>query len=147
MAIGITIKKDKFEEFSNEFEEISKTAKIEEIVPIINIDAKINLSEINKDIVESLKKLEPFGEGNKMPIFAFKNLKIDSIRALSEGKHIKMTLKDANTIVNSIGFNLGYLADEYRIGDKIDVVGTLEINSFNGVDNLQINIKDVMKSI
>ena len=43
--------------------------------------------------------------------------------------------------------NLGYLADEYRIGDKIDVVGTLEINSFNGVDSLQINIKDVMKSI
>ena len=147
MAIGITIKKDKFEEFSHQFEEIAKSAKIDEIVPIINIDAKINLSEINKDIVESLKKLEPFGEGNKTPIFVFKNLKIDSIRALSEGKHIKMTLKDANTVINSIGFNLGYLADEYRIGDKIDVVGTLEINSFNGVDNLQINVKDVMKSV
>ena len=98
-------------------------------------------------MVASLKQLEPFGEGNKKPIFAFKNLKIDSLRALSEGKHIKMTLKDGNTIVNAIGFNLGYLADEYKIGDKIDVVGTLEINSFNGVDNLQINIKDVMKSI
>lgn len=147
MAIGITIKKDKFKEFSDEFEEIAKQSKIDEIIPIINIDGKINLSEINKEIVESLKQLEPFGEGNKTPIFVFKNIKIDSIRALSEGKHIKMTLKDGNTIINSIGFNLGYLADEYRIGDKIDVVGTLEINSFNGVDNLQINIKDVMKSI
>ena len=58
-----------------------------------------------------------------------------------------MTLKDGNAIINSIGFNLGYLVNEYRIGDKIDVVGTLEINSFNGVDSLQINIKDVMKSI
>lgn len=147
MAIGITIKREKIEEFKKEFEEVAKEAKIDEIIPIINIDAKINLNEINKEMVASLKQLEPFGEGNKMPIFAFKNLKIDSIRALSEGKHIKMTLKDGNTIVNSIGFNLGYLADEYRIGDKIDVVGTLEINSFNGVDNLQINIKDVMKSI
>ncbi len=147
MAIGITIKRDKFEDFKKEFEEVAKEAKIDEIIPIINIDAKINLSEINKEMVASLKQLEPFGEGNKKPIFAFKNLKIDSIRALSEGKHIKMTLKDGNTIVNAIGFNLGYLADEYKIGDKIDVVGTLEINSFNGVDNLQINIKDVMKSI
>ena len=147
MAIGITIKRDKFEEFKKEFEEVAKKTKIDEIIPIINIDAKINLNEINKEMVESLKQLEPFGEGNKTPIFAFKNLKIDSIRALSEGKHIKMTLKDGNTIINAIGFNLGYLADEYRIGDKIDVVGTLEINSFNGVDNLQINIKDVMKSI
>mgnify|MGYP004461568889 CR=1 FL=1 len=147
MAVGITIKRDKFEKFKKEFEEVATEAKIDEIIPIINIDAKINLSEINKEMVASLKQLEPFGEGNKTPIFAFKNLKIDSIRALSEGKHIKMTLKDGNVIINAIGFNLGYLADEYRIGDKIDVVGTLEINSFNGVDNLQINIKDVMKSI
>lgn len=147
MAIGITIKKDNFEAFSKEFEKISKDAKIDEIVPIIKIDAKINLSDINKEIVESLKLLEPFGEGNKTPIFAFKNLKIDSIRALSEGKHIKMTLKDENTIINAIGFNLGHLTDEFKIGDKIDVVGTLEINSFNGVDSLQIGIKDVMKSV
>ena len=98
-------------------------------------------------MVESLKELEPFGEGNKMPIFAFKNLKIDSIRALSEGKHLKLTLKDNNTIINAIGFNLGNLAEEYRIGDKIDVAGVLEINSFNGVDAIQINIKDIMKSI
>ena len=125
----------------------NREAKIDEIVPIINIDAKINLSDINKEIVESLKLLEPFGEGNKTPIFAFKNLKIDSIRALSEGKHIKMTLKDENTIINAIGFNLGHLTDEFKIGDKIDVVGTLEINSFNGVDSLQIGIKDVMKSV
>jgi single-stranded-DNA-specific exonuclease len=147
MAIGITIKKDNFHEFSKEFEKITREAKIDEIVPIINIDAKINLSDINKEIVESLKLLEPFGEGNKTPIFAFKSLKIDSIRALSEGKHIKMTLKDENTIINAIGFNLGHLTDEFKIGDKIDVVGTLEINSFNGVDSLQIGIKDVMKSV
>ena len=147
MAIGITIKKENFEKFSEEVEKVAEDAKINEIIPIINIDARIELSEINKEIVESLKQLEPFGEGNKTPIFAFKNLKIDSIRSLTEGKHIKMTLKDENTIIDAIGFNLGYLADEYRIGDKIDVVGNLEINSFNGVDSLQINLKDVIKSI
>ena len=147
MAVGITIRKEKFKDFTKEFEEIAKQAKVSEIVPIIKIDAKIDLNEINKEMVESLKELEPFGEGNKMPIFAFKNLKIDSIRALSEGKHLKLTLKDNNTIINAIGFNLGNLAEEYRIGDKIDVAGVLEINSFNGVDAIQINIKDIMKSI
>ena len=120
---------------------------VNEIIPIINIDAKINLSDITKEMVESLSQLEPFGEGNKMPVFVFKNLKIDSIRALSEGKHLKLTLKDDNTIASAIGFNLGYMSEEYKIGDKIDVVGVLEINSFNGVESLQINIKDIMKSI
>ena len=147
MAIGITIKKENFEKFKKEFEQIAEQSNISEIVPIINIDAKINFSNINKEMVESLKLLEPFGEGNKMPVFAFKNLKIDSIRALSEGKHLKLTLKEGNTVVNAIGFNLGHLAEEYTIGDKIDVVGVLEINTFNGVDTLQINIKDIMKSV
>lgn len=41
---------------------------------------------------------------------------------------------------------MGALADEYLIGDKIDVVGTLEINSFNNVEKIQINLKDVRKS-
>jgi len=121
--------------------------QIEEIVPILKIDAQINLDEINKDMVDSLKELEPYGESNKTPLFVFKNLKIDSIRALSEGKHLKLTLKDNKNIVNAIGFNLGELSNDYIIGDKVDVVGNLEINSFNGVENIQINIKDIMKSL
>lgn len=147
MAIGITIKKDMFNQFSKEIEAIAEEANIKDIIPIINVDLKVNLSEINKYIVDSVKQLEPFGEGNKMPMFAFKNLKIDSIRALSEGKHIKMTLREDNVVINAIGFNFGSLAEEFKIGDKIDVVGVLEINSFNGVDSLQISIRDVMKSI
>ena len=147
MAVGIAVKRDKLKEFGEQFEQLAKEANLEDIVPVIQIDGKIQLSEISQDMVESLKDLEPFGEGNKTPIFAFKNLKIDSIRALSEGKHLKLTVKDGNTVVNAIGFNLGHFADEYRIGDKIDIVGVLEINTFNGVNSLQINIKDLMKSL
>ena len=147
MAIGITIKKDKLEELKNEFEEIAQENHIEEIVPILKIDSQINLDEINKEMVESLKELEPFGEENKTPLFLFKNLKIDSIRALTDGKHLKLTVKENKNIVNAIGFNIGELANEYKIGDKVDIVGNLEINSFNGVDNIQINIKDIMKSL
>ncbi len=147
MAIGITIKKDKFEEFKTEFEKTARENHIEDIVPILKIDSQISLDEINKNIVESLKELEPFGEENKTPLFLFKNLKIDSIRALTEGKHLKLTVKENKAVVNAIGFNLGQLANEYKIGDKIDIVGNLEINSFNGVDNVQINIKDMMKSL
>ncbi|MFR2570834.1 MAG: single-stranded-DNA-specific exonuclease RecJ [Clostridia bacterium] len=147
MAIGITIKKDKFEDFKKQFEQIAEEADINDIIPIIKIDAKINFENINKEMVDSLKELEPYGEGNKMPIFAFKNLKIDSIRSLSDGKHLKLTLKEGNTVINAIGFNMGHFINEYRIGDKVDVAGVLEINHFNGVESVQINLKDIMKSI
>ena len=147
MAVGISVKKENLEMFKKELEQISKERNIEEIVPILKIDAQIDLEEINKEMVESLKELEPFGEENKKTLFMIRNLKIDSIRALSEGKHLKLTLKGNKNIVNAIGFNLGELSNDYKIGDKIDAVGNLEINSFNGVDNIQINIKDLMRSI
>ena len=147
MAIGITIKREELEEFRDSLEKVAREAHIEDITPIIQIDAKISLNDINKEMVESLKQLEPFGEGNKMPVFVIKNLKIDSIRALTEGKHLKLTLKEGNNIIDAIGSNMGELAEEYKIGNKIDVVGVLEINSFNGVDSVQINMKDIMKSV
>ena len=53
---------------------------------------------------------------------------------------------DDNFLIEVIGFNLGYLVNEYLIGDKVDVVGTLEINNFNGNENIQINLKDIRKS-
>ena len=147
MAVGITIDKEKFEEFREKFEEKAKEKHIEEIIPILKIDSQLSLDEIDKQTVDSLKAIEPFGEENKNPLFLFKNLKIDSIRALTEGKHLKLTVKENKNIVNAIGFNLGTLANEYKIGDKVDIVGNLEMNSFNGVDSIQINIKDIMKSL
>ena len=147
MAIGITIKKENFKRFCDKFEKIAEESNLKDIYPIIQIDANFELKDINKEMVKSLESLEPFGEGNKTPVFLFKNVKIDSIRALSEGKHLKLTLKDGNIVVNAIGFNLGYLAEEHKIGDKIDVVGILEISTFNGVENIQINIKDIMRSV
>ena len=147
MAVGLTIKKENLEQFYKEFEKIAEENEIENIIPIINVDAKIELDKIDKSVVEDLKQLEPFGEANKTPTFALKNIRIDSIRALSEGKHLKLTLRENNQIINAIGFNIGELAEAYKIGDKIDIAGVLEINTFNGIDNLQINIKDIMKSI
>lgn len=148
MAVGVAISKDNLPNFKKKFIELAKDANLSELSPVLGIDEVIDVDEINKSIVENLSMLEPYGEANDMPVFAFKGLKIDSIRWLSEGKHLKLTLKsDKNTYINAIGFNLGEYATEFIIGDRIDIAGNLEINSFNGVESIQINIKDIIKSI
>ena len=147
MAVGLTLNQNNLKAFKNKLEEIAKENKVNEIVPVIYIDAQITNKDFNVDFVKQIKQLQPFGESNKVPVFIYKNLKIDSIRTLTEGKHLKLTLKDDNTIINAIGFNMGHLGNEFLIGDKVDVVGNIEINSFNGKDAVQINIKDIMKSI
>lgn len=146
MAVGVSVKKENFEKFKKEFEEYAHNSSIHDIIPIIPIDKEVTLKDIQIEQVKELSQLEPFGEANKTPIFLYRNLKIQAIRALSEGKHLKLTLKDEHFFLDGIGFNLGDLTQQYCIGDKVDVVGTLEINSFGGRQNIQINIKDMMKS-
>ena len=146
MAVGITLKKEKFEKFKEEFEEYAKSLEIDKIVLVINVDSELSLKNVDIDSVKSLKLLEPYGEANKMPLFMFKNLKINSIRSLSDGKHLRLTLKDDNYMINAIGFNMGELAEEYLIDDKVDIVGNLDINSFNGMESIQIILKDMRKS-
>ena len=147
MAIGITIDNDKFVDFKKQIEEYAESKQISEIVPVLNIDEKVQLKNINLSDIKDLELLEPFGEANKSPIFQINNLKIESIRTLTQGKHLKLDVKEENTRFSAIGFNLGNLANDYKIGDKVNIAGFLEINSFNGMDSIQINIKDIMKSI
>ena len=147
MAVGITIKKDKFEDFKNAFTEYAESKNISEIVPVINIERKVDLKDVSLENVKELQKLEPFGEQNKMPLFLIENLKIVSIRSLSEGKHLKILLKQDNFFIDAIGFNMGDLTEQYKIEDRVDIVGTIDVNVFNGNENVQITIKDMRKAI
>ena len=147
MAIGITVKKENFEDFKKEFEEYTQNSHISDIMPIIKIDKAVELKQIDLNMVKDLQLLEPYGEANKMPIFLLNNLKVQAIRSLSEGKHLKLKLSQDNYVVDAIGFNMGELAHKYQIGDKIDVVGALEVNSFNGNEQIQINLKDLRISV
>lgn len=147
MAVGLSLQKSNFEKFKAEMEKVATEAKVNEIIPVITIDKLLSLKEININMIKDLKLLEPFGEANKTPLFACKNLKIDSIRALTEGKHLKLSLRDENIVINAIGFNMGHHAENYTIGDKVDIVGALEINVYNGEERIQFNLKDIMKSL
>ena len=146
MAVGVTVRRENFDKFKQKLEEYSKNHDVDKIVPVINVDSELSLKNVDIDSVKSLKLLEPFGEANKMPLFMFKNLKINSIRALSDGKHLKLTLKDDNYMINAIGFNMGDLSQKYLLDDRVDVVGNLDINSFNGNESIQIILKDMRKS-
>ena len=92
-------------------------------------------------------KLEPFGEANPSPIFMYKNLKVDSVRALSNGKHLRLVLKDNNFKYDAIAFNMGDKRLSIEIGNKVDIAHSLEINHFNNTDKIQFNLKDIKKSL
>lgn len=148
MAVGVTLKKDDFNKFKEEFIEYANSnIKDEDLVSKIEIDDIIDEKDVNIDSISQLQILEPFGEKNEEPIFEYDNLKITSIRTLSDGKHLKLNLNDNNTYIDAIGFNIGSLANDFQIGDKVDVACNIGINEFNGNRKIQMVIKDIRKSI
>ena len=145
MAIGLTLKEENFNAFKTKLEEITSETIDKEAVPSIKVDAIIEPKSINMDIFASMKLLEPYGESNSSPLFVSKNLKVESVRLLSNDKHIKLTLRDGNILLSAIGFNLGDKV--VRLGDKIDLVYALEINKYNNTETIQLNVKDIKKSL
>ena len=93
MAIGLSLKKENLASFKKNINEYIKSLNLDKTKQTIDIDMLVSLKDLSIDTVKQIEKLEPFGEANRVPNFVIKKLKIDSIRAITEGKHLKLRLK------------------------------------------------------
>ena len=137
-AAGVTIYEDKIKEFENKFESIISNYDFETGEPL-EIDSLVKFSEINIDLISDIEKMEPFGKGNPYPIFVSKNVKIESKRVLKD-KHLEMYLNQDNFKMRAIWFNFNKSSSDM---EYIDIVFTLQRDSFRGNNNINLNILDI----
>ncbi len=147
MAIGLTIKEDMLAKFQEDMGEYAKGKFEKGKVPTIMVDAEIRSNMISMDLIKELSILEPFGEANPVPIFVYKNMKVDGVRLLSNDRHLKLLLKDNTSVYDAIAFNMGDMQYSIKVGDKLDVLHYLDINRYNNVEKIQLNVKDIKKSL
>ena len=147
MAIGLSIDESNLNDLKKRLFEIAKESNIEEMQPVIKIDAEVTSDDVSFETIKELEALEPFGEANPSPVFMYRNLKVDSVRALSNAKHLRLVLKDNNFRYDAIAFNMGEKRHSIDIGNKVDIAHSLEINHFNNMDKIQFNLKDIKKSL
>lgn len=148
MAIGLTVNKENFEKFKEDIENNLKDVNLNEIIPTLKIEADINLKDVTIDVVRNMNVLEPYGADNPKPIFIVRNLRIVAITTMTEGKHLKMMLRDENGIfITAVGFGIGDMAEQYQIGDKVDIAGNLEINNYKFEESIQFTIRDIRESL
>lgn len=145
MACGLSLLKKDFEKFKSSVEKYTnEKLDLSKQEQKIIIDYIIKDYDLEIDKIKELSILKPYGEQNPEPIIMYQNLEIIGIRTLSENKHIKLLLKNKDNVkIDVIGFNLGELAEIYKIGDKINIIGNIEINTFNGKDTIQIRLIDI----
>ncbi|MDF2866003.1 MAG: recJ [Clostridia bacterium] len=146
LAAGMTIELSKIEEFKEKFYEVVTEINPGESKEIIEIDAEIKKEDLNVNTIKDTITMKPYGQGNKEPVFIYKGLKVQAISTIKDGKHLKLTLRDMNTLIVGIAFSFGNRRDELVIGDKIDIVGSININTFTNPKTIQFIIKDFKKN-
>lgn len=147
MAAGLTIKEENIEKLKCLLNEIAWEMMADKhYVPEIFIDYKIDSISMLSHLIEELEMLEPYGEGNPVPIFVFRGLTIEEMKLLGNNKHLSMKLNDGTDTIRGIGFNIGFIINYIAVNEKIDIICSVEKNLWNGTEYIQLNIKDIKKA-
>jgi single-stranded-DNA-specific exonuclease len=143
-AAGVSLSEDRLDGFSACVERaVASVLTPSDLVPVIEIDAIVSLAECDFDLVQLTKRLRPFGAGNPEPIFGTRSLKLISAKAVGNG-HLKMTVAEGDRAMDAIGFGMGGTLDDLRgAGGVVALAYVLEENTWRGVTNLQLRLKDV----
>jgi single-stranded-DNA-specific exonuclease len=151
-AAGVTLKQENFEPFYEKMARlIARELNGEKTLPTLEIDLEIATRDINWELLNEIKKMEPFGKENEEPVFLIRNLKVAEIRVVGNGsKHLKIsvTAQDSPKVFDGIGFGMGEeFSQSIKAGDKIDLVVNLQEDEWNGNRKIQLQIIDLKKAL
>lgn len=150
MAAGFTVETSKLSILKKVLEEKAEAIlDKEKLTRTLRIDCELELSAIDEGLYKEVQKLAPFGMGNPEPTFISKNVVIEDIRVVgAERKHIKLRFKiyDLRFMIDGIAFGMGERANEFHVGDTVDIAYTIDLNVWNGNSSLQIKIKDIKQN-
>jgi len=146
MAVGLKIPADKVDDFAGQFEDYARQNLTEEtLVSRLEIDAVCQIGCFNNRIIEQLRLLEPFGNGNARPVFATKGARLISPpkRVGVKGEHLQLAITDNTGSVRCIGFRMGRLEKKLLEADFFNVAYEPQINTYNGSSNIQFVLADI----
>lgn len=147
LAAGLSIEEDKINEFTDVFEKVVTDGIVGEVKQIISVDERINYRDLNVNLLKDISTLKPYGQANREPLFLYKGLKVQSIRTIKEDKHLKLTLRDDKYQIEALAFSQGNRRDELRLGDKVDVLCSVDINTYTTPRTIQLILQDFKKSV
>lgn len=144
-AAGLTIELDKINEFSEAFDKIvSERISDEQLIPQIEVDAEIELTDINEKFFNIVEQMGPFGPGNMRPNFVTKDVYDTGYSKVLNGNHLKLNiLKDGQDPRNGVGFGMGDYMKILEANETVDICYQLYANVWNGQTKIEFKLKDL----
>lgn len=143
-AAGLSIKAEYVPELRRRINESADLNLTEEdMIEEIKVEYELDEESANFDLIEELRKLEPFGMSNPTPKFILRDCILRDMRFMGQNRqHIKLEI-EKNNVFECVGFNAAHLIDGLKNGDRVDVLFQLDENTFMGKRKLQFLIKDL----
>lgn len=146
-AAGLTLVPENLLAFTNKFEEtVAATIDPQLLIPEIIIDAEIDFAEITENFYNIICRMEPFGPENMRPVFITKNCCDFGYSKILKEAHIKFVLRQKETILNGIAFNMHEKFALLSNQKEVDIVFSIDENEWNGNKNLQLKVIDMRPS-
>ncbi|MBW0761716.1 single-stranded-DNA-specific exonuclease RecJ [Mammaliicoccus lentus] len=143
MAAGMTLDIDAIESLKKALnDEMYKLTEGKPLLPQLTVDSEIQVSDISVENIFDLERLRPFGTDISAPLFAVKNVQVNSVKGIGQSeKHLKLTLTDKN--IAALHWNFGHLQHDITNETTINIAGSLNVNEWNGHQSPQIIVKDL----
>ena len=140
MAAGLTIRRERFEEFRVAFLGVAgQLLAPEDLAPAQRVDLELPLGLVSAELERLMRYLEPCGSGNPAPVFGVRNARAVGARRVGQ-HHLRFTLDDGSGALPAIGFRWADLVPESWLAAPLDVAYRLERDEWQGQTTLQARV-------
>ncbi len=145
MAAGMTLPVDNLPLFRDKLQEVARAClSAEDFTPITKVDVQVELDSFGLDEVTELEALAPFGMGNPTPLLLLTDVQTSDLRKIGrDDAHLKCALVGNGKSIDAIGFKLAHVTDQMTTNARLNVVGELSVNEWNGRRKPQLTIRDL----
>ena len=139
-AAGFSVKTDKVPAFCKAFEVACREIHIKtDVADGGEVDAWLSFAEVDDQLLDAIKLLQPLGLGNQTPVWGARNVRVQGPAKIVGGNHLKLTLVSGGGQHDAIGYGLG---EKKLPPEPWDVTFQLQRNHFKGKSMLQLSIKN-----
>jgi single-stranded-DNA-specific exonuclease len=143
-AAGLLIAKDGIDDFKKNINRLAhEKMTLEDLLPSLDVDMELGLSDLDEETVAELEKLEPYGVGNPEPLFYTRNLRLKGEPLTLQRETLKFWVTDGAITYQAIGFGMSSLKESLLSARHFDLVFSPRIDNWRDDASIILEIKDI----
>lgn len=145
-AGGFSLPKQNIEEFRRRLLDFARDNYARMPDAEVCADMETSCAALTLENVSMLERLEPFGEGNRQPLFLLKGCTVRSVRALKGGKYTSFEVESGGKTLKALTFKIPFARFFAGVGSRVDIIAHAEVNEYNGAKSVNLKVQELRPS-